>query len=263
MAMPDGFRQAKEITKKHAKTFYFASHFLGRAEKYAAYAIYAFCRTHDDAVDVANQELNADLIAAFQETVTKYQIPKEYFNALKSGVNMDLSKNRYQDFAELYDYCYKVAGVVGLIMLKIFSNTDNKAEKYAVDLGIAMQLTNILRDIKEDFARGRIYLPLDEMQSHCVNEIGIRQERLNDNFRALMRFQTQRARQYYQESLPGIKLIPGVKSRFCLLAMKNIYAGILEKIERNNYDVYKERAHVNMLGKITIILKILFKGEYL
>jgi len=263
MAMYDGFKQAQAITKKHAKTFYFASHFLGCEERYASYAIYAFCRINDDAVDVTNQELNADLTAAFQKTVAKYQIPKEYFAELKSGVNMDLSKSCYQNFAELYAYCYKVAGVVGLIMLKIFGNKNAEAEKYAVDLGIAMQLTNILRDIKEDLARGRIYLPLDEMQSQGINEIDIRQETLNASFRELMRSQIQRARQYYNQSTPGVKLIPGVKNRFVILAMKDIYAGILEKIEKNNYDVYKQRAQVSTIGKIAIILKILFQGKYL
>lgn len=261
--MHNGFKQAKAITKKHAKTFYFASLFLAKEKKYAAYAIYAFCRTHDDAIDVTDQKLNADLNAAFQETVAKYQIPQEYFEELKSGVNIDLSKNRYQNFTELYDYCYKVAGVVGLIMIKIFSCKNSAAEKCAVNLGIAMQLTNILRDIKEDYTRGRIYLPLDEMQNYSIRETDIRQETLNNNFRALMRFQIQRARQYYKSSFPGIKLVPGIKNRFVILAMKDIYAGILEKLEKNDYDVYKERAHVNLLGKIAIILKILFRGEYL
>ncbi len=262
--MPNGFMQAEAITKEHAKTFYFASRFLNKKERCAAYAVYAFCRISDDAVDVSKQNLNPDLTAVFQETVNKYQISHELFAKLKSGINMDLNKTRYQNFTELYDYCYKVAGVVGLIMLKIFGCYDQaRTEKSAVDLGVAMQLTNILRDIKEDLGRGRIYLPQDEMQKYNINETSLRQQIIDANFKDFMQFQIQRARQYYENSRPGIKLVSGLKNRFVILAMKEIYSGILDAIKKNNYDVYNKRAHVNIFGKIKIILKILFQGSYL
>lgn len=279
----DGFQIAQMITKKCAKTFYFASRFLKQDKRNAAYAVYAICRISDEAVDnaaagspeqrleklkknivdVYNQAIadNA-ILSAFRQTVEKYQIPQEYFKELIAGMYLDLHKNRYKNFAELSDYCYKVAGVVGLIMLKIFGFNEQKAKDYAVDLGIAMQLTNILRDIREDFARGRIYLPEDEMADFGVTEADISENRVNDNFKALLKFQIARAREYYTNSKLGIKMIAGANSRFVVCAMTDIYAGILNSIEKNNYDVFSRRAHVGILAKLNTILKIILKGEY-
>ncbi len=279
----DGFLLAKAITKKHAKTFYFASWFLEKNKRNAAYAVYAICRASDETVDgeqglsaqknlaslqqkidsaYNNVPLDDPLLLAFQQTINKYHIPKEYFNALIEGMHMDLYKNRYQNFEELSDYCYKVAGVVGLIMLEIFGYTSPKTTDYAVSLGIAMQLTNILRDIKEDFKRGRIYLPENEMQDFEVSEIDISQSRINDNFKALMKFQITRSREYYEKAKQGIKMLDGLNSRLVVLAMADIYAGILKAIEKNDYDIFTRRACVNMPGKINAILKIILKGEY-
>jgi phytoene synthase len=176
---------------------------------------------------------------------------------------MDLNKNRYENFNELYTYCYRVAGVVGLIMLKIFGSHYKEAEKYAVDLGIAMQLTNILRDIKEDFERGRIYLPGDEMERFGVSKDFIAGNKMNSDFIALLQFQIARARQYYQRSAKGIKMINNVLSRLVVCMMMEMYAGILNVIEENDYDVFSQRAHVTTAGKLGIAIKILFKGYYL
>lgn len=279
----DGCQLAQTITKKYAKTFYFASRFLKRDKRNAAYAVYALCRISDEAVDAKENTqpgqslkmlkeiigsaygslaLENTLLEAFRETVNKYGIPKKYFDELIAGMDMDLSVNRYKNFAELYEYCYRVAGVVGLIMLQIFGYEDLRAQNYAVDLGIAMQLTNILRDVKEDFLRGRIYLPEDEMGRFGVTQADISAGRLNDNFKKLLKFQVARARQYYANSKPGIKMISDPGSRFVTCAMADIYSGILNSIEKNSYDIFSKRARVGLSGKISAVFKIMLKGEY-
>lgn len=270
-----GFKIARAITKKYAKTFYLSSFFLPKDKRLAAYSIYAICRVSDEAVDNAenlslnkitkiqahvesiynNSGINEPLLLAFKETVDKYNIPKRYFDELIDGMYMDLNKNRYGNFTELYSYCYKVAGVVGLVMLKVFGYNDKDAEIYAIDLGIAMQLTNILRDIKEDLLRERIYLPQDELCKFGVSENQLRSFKADENFKSLLKFQIRRARDFYKSSEKGIKLIPDKKSRFVILNMKEIYSGILDSIEKNDYDVFSARAHVNIIGKINRTLK--------
>ena len=280
----EGFKEAEEITKQYAKTFYFASRFLPSQQKKAAYAVYAICRITDNAVDddskpdfleninkvkknidatYNNEELNSYILFAFRETINKYNIPKHYFDQLIEGMYMDLEKNRYHSFDQLYTYCYRVAGVVGLIMLKIFGYKDTEAEKYAADLGVAMQLTNILRDIKEDFQRGRVYLPQDEMATYNLSESHILRENVDDQFASFLRFQIRRARKFYDHSRHGITKIPSLRSRFVVCVMKELYAAILNAIERNRFDVFSRRAHVNTLGKLWRTSALLFRGDYL
>ena len=277
-----GILLAREITRKHAKTFYLASHFLSQEKKNAAYSVYAVCRISDEAVDSNNSpskradldeikykiesaykktEFSDCLLAAFSNTVLKYTIPKQYFDELIKGMYMDLEKDRYDNFNELYTYCYRVAGVIGLIMLHIFGYQNEETKEYAVDLGIALQLTNILRDIKEDYERGRIYLPTDEMSSFGINEQSILHGIVDKDFISFMKFQIKRAREYYEKSSLGIKMIRDRKSRAVVLAIKEMYQGILRSIERNNFDVFTKRARVNNLKKISIGLRTLLKSK--
>jgi phytoene synthase len=208
-----------------------------------------------------DKELNDNLLLAFKNTVDNYRIPKRYFDELIEGMYMDLNKNRYKNFTELYDYCYKVAGVVGLIMLQIFGYTNTGAEKHAKELGIAMQLTNVLRDIKEDYQRNRIYLPEDEMNKFGVSEDAIAKGQINENLVSLLKFQIKRARELYNNSSKGIELIAGLKSRLVVSMMKDMYAGILQSIEKNHYDVFSKRACVNHLGKMALAFKILLNPK--
>lgn len=275
-----GFADAEEITQRYAKTFYFASVFLPGEKRLAAYSIYAVCRLSDEAVDtkpspgrLESIEKNiaraysgcADepLLLAFADTVRKYAIPREYFDQLIAGMRMDLEKNRYADFNELYEYCYRAAGVVGLMMLKIFGYRNAQAQEYALKLGIAMQLTNILRDIREDISRGRIYLPADEMKRFSVTQEELRLGKVSPAFKSLMDFQIKRSRSYYAQSLPGIKMISGARCRMVALAMKEIYAAILGKIERSGYDVFSRRARVSIAEKITIAAKLLIGAKFI
>ncbi len=278
-----GFKKAKKITKKFAKTFYLASHFLPKDKRYASYAVYAICRLSDESVDdlpvseqisslkeleqkiataYSEDKINEYLLVAFRQTIKDYKIPKEYFDELIKGMQMDLEIKRYPDFPSLFEYCYRVAGVVGLIMLKILGPRDKAAEDHAVKLGVAMQLTNILRDIKEDFIRGRIYLPQDELLRFNLSEEQLSKGKNSDNFKNFMRFQILRCRKFYNESLQGIRLIDNQASRVVVLAMKENYSRILDSIEINGYNVFTKRAHVKKLNKILVILKILCKKKY-
>ncbi len=278
--LKSGFIKAKKITADFAKTFYFASLFLPKEKKDAAYAVYAICRLSDEAVDthtnkdalekmqeninqayenLLSQKPSGPLLLAFAKTVHKFAIPKEYFDKLIEGMRMDLEKTRYADFNELYEYCYKAAGIVGLIMLKIFGYSDPQAQNYAIKLGIAMQLTNIIRDIKEDWQKGRIYIPQTEMQKFAITEDTFKKATTTPGLVELLKFQIKRSRQYYSECAPGIKMIEDKKCRWVVFAMKEIYAVILTKIEKNGYNVFSKRAQVSKFDKIIIASKILIK----
>jgi phytoene synthase len=274
----NGYRIAQAITRHYAKTFYFASLFLPRRARCASYCVYALLRMSDEAVDNEQQiknpkaleeirdkikslyrrdTLQDSLLLACRKTIKDYAIPEMYFSELLDGMRMDRIKSRYNNFEELYGYCYKAAGVVGLIMLKILSPESCPGEKQAVALGIAMQLANILRDIPEDLERDRIYLPLDEMRRFAVPETALRRGIIDENFKIFMRFQIGRAREYFNASSAGIKTLNGMRVRLCVSAMKEIYAGILRQIENNGYDVFTIRAHVPFHRKIASLPAIL------
>lgn len=277
-----GLNESRNITKEYARTFYFASLFLPAELRNSSYAVYSVCRISDNAADKIDDKKqsrkdlleisnniesayngsgveNSPLLFAFHSTVRKHKIPREYFTELLEGMNMDLDKARYEDFTRLYDYCYKVAGVVGLIMLEIFGYSDPEAKKHATELGVAMQLTNILRDIKEDFQRGRIYLPQGEMKQFNITEGTIARQENTPELKELLRFNISRARGYYKQSSRGFSMITNKQSRFVAAIMKELYSGILDKIEENGYDVFSKRAHLNGFEKMSRLCGILFR----
>ena len=204
------------------------------------------------------------ILPAFHDTVKKYHIPARYFQELIDGTEMDLTKNRYETFAELHQYCYRVASVVGFVCIHVwgFDTADGRALEYAEDCGLALQLTNILRDVKEDAERDRIYLPQEDLRRFHVTEDDLKQGVMNDNFRALMRFETERAKGFYQEAK---KLFPLVHpaGRTTLGIMVTIYRGILQSIERNNYDVHSHRARVSTPRKLSIVAGAWIKSRFL
>jgi phytoene synthase len=272
----EGFEKARTITGEHARSFYFALRFLKRKPRYAVFSVYAICRMIDDAVDESEENLKEErlravheniskaysqrrlsspLLGAFQETVAKYRIPKDYFEELVKGMYMDIRKNRYRNFDELFVYCYRVAGVIGLIMLRILGYKDEQAKLHAIELGVAMQLTNILRDVQEDYERGRIYLPQDEMQRFGITEAYIKEAREDSNYKEFLRFQVQRARSYYADAARVIKLMKDGNGRFVVQLMKELYAAILDVIERKNYDV-TERASITTSKKLCLFFKV-------
>lgn len=275
-----GFKDSALATRKHAKTFYYCSLFLNKEKRMAAYAVYGFSRSLDDTFDGENTNCPGDpaswharidnifsdsqmcspSLLALRHTVKKYDIPPEYFHELVNGMEMDLVKAEYRDFAELYEYCYRVAGVVGLIMAKIFGYSNDDALLYAEKMGVAMQLTNILRDIKEDQDMGRTYLPSDELRQYGISPEMLRSGTVDDNFVQFMNFQIDRARSFYKEGLKGIPLIQDRNSRFIARLMGSIYSGILDSIIKNGYDVFSERAYVPLRRKIFLTAGMIMKN---
>jgi phytoene synthase len=272
----------RRMTALHAKTFYFASHTLPSQKRADAYAVYAFCRHVDDRIDLAPDEaareagvaeLRALLDAAyasggegtgealpwlraFCETTQRRAIPRVYFDELIEGVELDRGRVRIETWEELDRYCYLVAGVVGLIMVHVLAEPSPEKLAPARDLGTAMQLTNILRDIDEDWQRDRLYLPRRELEKFGLTEEDIAQHRLSDSFRALMRFQIGRTRSYYNQAEPGIALLPNDGSRRTVRLMSTIYGAILGEIERADYGVFGARCRVSFPRKLWLAARV-------
>lgn len=280
----ENYEQCKAYTRHHAASFYFSSHVLLPEKRKAAYAVYAVCRFADELADNAaalndpaqawrrladlrnqihyaymNSPLMSPKLLAFRDTVFRYGIPRDYFLDLLRGVAMDLEKRRYETFAELKEYCYCVASVVGLMMAKVLGVTDEAALDHAKDLGMAMQLTNIVRDIGEDYSRGRVYIPREELKRFNYSEGELAQGLVNEQFVDLMKFQIERARAYYRSGELGIEQLPNDGSRFCVRLMSGTYSRILDAIERNRYNVFSTRVYVPALTKTRIALKALLR----
>ena len=269
------YEECRSITRQEAKNFYYAFLTLPSAQRKAIYVAYAFCRHCDDSVDqVASTEEKLSNLAALQreleqtysgharepvfvalaDVAQKYDIPKEYFHEVISGVESDLVKDRYEDFDQLRRYCYQVASVVGLICLQIFGYKDEAAKQRAVDLGLAMQLTNIARDVQEDLGYGRIYLPQDEIARFGYSEEELKSGVVNEAFTELMRFQAQRARSYFQS---GFQLLPylSLRSRACPAVLGRLYSKVLERIEDADYDVLNNRISLSTGEKVRVTLQ--------
>jgi phytoene synthase len=255
------------MTARHSRSFYLASQLLPAPKREAARALYAFCRTTDDLVDDpgnnAGDELcewwdqslsthpgSRNLVAvAWADTRERHRIPRKYAEQLIQGVALDLDTTRYATFEELSAYCYGVASTVGLMSMHIIGYTGDEAINYAVKLGVALQLTNILRDVAEDWERGRLYLPQDELDLFGVTESDIASGRVSNNWRTLMKFQIERARRLYAEAWPGIALL-APEGRLAIAAAADFYRAILDDIEAHDYDVFSRRAHLSGWGKL-------------
>jgi 15-cis-phytoene synthase len=279
----EAYELCRQITAEYGKTFYLATLLMSVPKRRAIWAIYAWCRNTDEMVDGADADETTPATldvweqqlermfrgsptesydVALVDTIAKFpDLDIQPFRDMVAGQRMDLSKNRYESFEELSLYCYRVAGTVGLMSNAIVGVDKNQFTapwncdrvdipiEEAVALGIAKQLTNILRDVGEDAERGRIYLPLDELALFGYTEQDLMNRVVNDNWRNLMRFQIQRARKYYQQAESGIsRLSPDV--RWPVWAALLLYQQILDSIERNDYDVFNRRAYVSNFKKI-------------
>lgn len=195
--------------------------------------------------------------AAFRDTVERYGIPERPFQELINGMEMDLVKSRYATYEELELYCYRVAGVVGLMMTPVLGYRDERCLPYAVDLGTAMQLTNILRDVKEDLARGRVYLPQDELTAHGVTDAMLAGGAVTPEWRGFMRAQVARARTLYGRAARGVPDLTGFGSQRVVRLMGTIYGGILDVIEARDFDVFSSRASVPFGKKLALAAGVL------
>jgi 15-cis-phytoene synthase len=280
-ALQKAYKQAEKITAAHSKSFHFASGLLPEEKRSAVRALYAFCRTVDDIVDEsADIERDAqleywrsmvehasfadnDLIAAaWADTLTRYHIPRHYALQLIDGVARDLSQSRYQTFEELATYCYGVASTVGLMSMYIVGFHSNEAVPYAIKLGVALQMTNILRDVGEDYRNGRVYLPREELAFYGIPESDLATGRITDNWRQFMKFQIGRTRQLYDQSWGGVKMLER-DGQLSIGAASMFYQGILDEIEKNDYDVFTRRASLNVFEKVGRIPRLWLKVKSL
>lgn len=262
---PVDWRLCSAITREHGRTFYLASHFQTVARRRALHAIYAYCRIADDIVDCASTSDEAvSLLASweaqldapthpvahtFAVTRQTYDIPVEPARDLIAGIRSDLQPELFETWEDLRTYCYRVAGTVGLLTAPVLGCTQSSALPRAVDLGIAMQLTNILRDVGEDARQQRIYLPLADLAAFGCTPESLLAGRPVGDFRELMTFEVARARNLYEVARPGVAALSPA-GQMTALAASRLYASILTRIEELDYDVFNTRATVHTRRKL-------------
>lgn len=271
------YAYCRDVTQTHAKSFYFCTQTLPRHKRPAIYAIYALCRQIDDLVDTNRQATAMEVslaveawsqalrdlyagrpfpahpvLVAWHDFLPRFPVKLEHPLELMQGCLMDARVEgpvRFERFEDLYLYAYRVASLVGLMTSEVFGYRDPSALQYAVALGIAFQLTNILRDVGEDARRNRIYLPLEDLRRFGCTEEMLLEGRLTPEVIALLKFQICRARDFYREAECGIRLL-APDSRFTVFLSSRLYGGILRDIERHGYDVFSRRAHVSLWAKL-------------
>jgi phytoene synthase len=276
--LAESYAHCRRVARTRARNFYYSFVLLSRPQRDAMCAIYAFMRYCDDLSDepganrasidqwraaldqaLAGRTDAHPVLPAFHDTVGRYQIPPRYFHEMIDGVASDLEPRRFETFEQLYRYCYLVASTVGLTIIHIFGFDSPDALRLAEKCGVAFQLTNILRDIKEDAQRSRIYLPAEDLSRFRVTADDIRAGLRTPEFIDLMDFETSRARAYYQESKPLLGLVDR-GSQASLGALISIYSRLLDRIEKTNYDVFSRRISLPASEKSWIVAKSLMRS---
>jgi phytoene synthase len=276
-ALDESYAFCERIARRRARNFYYSFLLLPRDQRRAMCALYAFMRYCDDLSDepgAARDSIERWRVAlddalqgrygphpawpAFHHAVMRYQIPHEYFHQMIEGVASDFGPRRFATFEELHRYCYRVASVVGLAIIHIFGFRSPEAMPLAEKCGVAFQLTNILRDVREDACRDRIYLPAEDLAQFAVSEQEILEGVHSERLLHLLRFETARARRYYQDSMPLLDLIEP-RSRKSLWALITIYSRLLERIESSKFDVFSQRIKLPALEKSWIVLRALMR----
>lgn len=268
---------SQQIAKSSKSSFYYAFSLLPNDKRDAMNTVYAFCRQTDDIVDSLNEpeelkyeklrkwriELEKSLTGSsdyqlfnkLSHIIQQFHIPIEPFFELIRGMEMDLQKNRYLSFDDLTLYCYRVASTVGLMCIEIFGYKNNSAKDFAVNLGLALQLTNILRDVKTDAQNGRIYLPQQDLLRFGYSENELLGSVYNENFVRLMKYEAQRAKNYFDKANHALDL-EDKPAMFAARAMQHIYYKLLQKIEASHYNVYDKKIKVTKLEKVGIALGV-------
>jgi phytoene synthase len=275
------YEHCVQVTRRSRSSFYYAFILLPTERRRALYAVYAFCRFIDDIADDESirepalllkrwrEELDRvyagvptrALSRALADSARRFKIPRELFEEIINGVEMDLSRNRYQTWDELRPYCYRVASALGLICIEIFGYRNPSAKTYAENLGLALQLTNIIRDVREDAERGRIYLPQEDLAQFNVNEDEILGAVYTPNFVSLMQFEAARAQELYAAAQSAL----AAEDRATLLtaeAMRLIYAALLERIMKSNYRVLDRRHSLSAPHKLYLVGRAWAEGRF-
>ncbi|HSW49871.1 MAG TPA: phytoene/squalene synthase family protein [Bryobacteraceae bacterium] len=274
---------SRRVARQRARNFYYSFVLLRRQEHDAMCALYAFLRYCDDIADdcPTGPDKAQDLLArwrtdledalagragghpvwpAFLWALERYRIPHDYFRSMIDGVESDLSPREFRTFPELYQYCYRVASVAGLSVIHILGYESERAPQLAEKCGIAFQLTNIIRDIREDAERGRLYLPSEDLAEFRVDRADFVAGRAGEGFRALLRFEAARAREYYREAAPLVGMVAR-RNRASLAALIEIYRRLLDKIERSGFDVWNRRIRLSAAEKCLIVARAAMGGR--
>jgi len=285
LSVTDAQAYCTALTKKSGSNFYYSFLFLSRKRRAAMYTVYAFCKEVDNAVDEPpagnnpQEELHrwrTELAAAYHGTPTfpvtislanhvrQLAIPQAYFDELIKGVEMDLTASRYDSFQELSVYCYRVASVVGLICLHIFGPTSARAQDYAVALGMAFQLTNILRDIGTDAAQGRIYLPEEDQKKFGCTDQAILQRQESTELHALLHFEAARAHEYYAKAQAAFEALPAGDRQALTVSeiMRAVYFRILEKIEEPGHQIFGPRAQLATSHRLAVAAGVWLRSRF-
>ena len=273
-----------KITKESKTNFFYSFTLLTAEKNEAINTVYAFCRKTDDIVDddsttvedrfnklrlwreefekALNGNTEHALLEQVSRIINKFDIPVEPFYDLIEGMEMDLKKNRYKTFEELYDYCYRAAATVGLMSVEVFGYRNKNTKEFAVNLGVAMQLTNILRDVKKDAEHGRIYIPVEDLIKFGYNENDLLDYKYNTSFIELMKFESDRAKEYYKKA-DALLSKDDKGLMFPARIMEHIYFSILKKIESMNYNVFGKVAKVSRIRKLLITFGVYLKYRLL
>lgn len=276
-ALNEDERYCLEMTRTHAKNFYWGFIALPREQRLAIYALYGFAREVDDAIDLAPVAVpdledarfhfhrgrieqcyrsggDDPVIRVLSQVVRRYEIPPTELEALIDGVEMDLHRHRYDSWDDLQVYCGRVAGTVGRMCVRIFGYTDPSALDSGGDLGMAMQLTNILRDVREDLEMGRVYFPQDELQAFGIAEQMLLSGRPGSGWERLMDYEVMRARSLFDSGLRVTRVIPR-RAAACVFTMAGIYQSILEEIARDPYLPLRQRTSLSAREKLSVMLR--------
>ncbi len=270
------YEVCRELNASHGKTYYLATLLLPPGKRPYVHALYGFARYADEIVDDLDSTLSdqekADWLKTWGEafmadvqsgessdpvcravvhTVRRWEIPLDLFDAFLHSMTMDLTVTEYQTFDDLYEYVYGSAAVIGLQMLPILEPSDPQAYEYAKDLGVAFQLANFIRDVNEDLDRGRVYLPLDELERFGVTRADLEKRELTDNIKAALRHQIDRVRRLDEQSRAGIEMLHP-SSRDCINAARVLYCGIANKVEEIDFEVFTKRARVSPRTKFWV-----------
>ncbi|MFM7499530.1 MAG: phytoene/squalene synthase family protein [Actinomycetota bacterium] len=272
------YLECKRLNSLHGKTYYLATLLLPPGKRPFVHALYGFARYADEIVDDLastltveekdselrnwSEKLLADLAngkstdhigAALVDTVTRFEIPIEHFRAFLHSMAMDISVTRYESYSDLMEYVYGSAAVIGLEMVPILGALSPDAYPAAEKLGIAFQLANFIRDVSEDLDRGRIYLPLDELRSFNVSEEMLNERRLTPEIKEALRFNIERVRQLQREATPGIALL-APESRACIEAASELYCGIVDEVEKIDYQIFDKRAKTSTYRRLSVAI---------
>jgi phytoene synthase len=282
----DAYQECQAFTRRRATNFYIAFSALPRLKRQAIYAAYAYAGTVDDAVDEAGTQEErtaalhqahellhaaynggtadpAWLTAGLADAVDRYDIPRDHFEELVLGMEHDLTYTRYETWADLEEYCYRAASVIGLVCICIFGYDRSQTQlaiNSAVSMGKALQITNIMRDVKEDAERGRIYIAQEDLALHGLTDADILGNVYNEPFRNLMADYAQRAYAFYREGNRLIPLLNGPRSRACCNGLQGVYRMILDAIVEREYDVYSQRVSPSKAGRVVRMLELWLMG---